>query len=148
MAKSAALLKRKCGGFTLVELMIAIAVVAILTAIAYPMYQDQVRKSRRASVKGSMLQISQFMERHYTENMRYSKDAGGNSLSMNDVYNAAVLEDQNTVEKYYDLTLTSNLTSYTISAVPGSGQSSDVCANLSLLSTGARTTSSNHTGCW
>lgn len=140
--------KQRRGGFTLVELMIAIAVVAILTAIAYPMYQDQVRKSRRAAVKGSMLQISQFMERHYTENMRYSADAGGNSLSMNDVYNASFLEDPNTVEKYYDLTLTSNLTTYTISAVPGSGQSYDVCANLGLSSTGARTTSSNHTGCW
>ncbi|MCB1903305.1 MAG: type IV pilin protein [Gammaproteobacteria bacterium] len=138
--------KQKRSGFTLVELMIAIAVVAILTAIAYPMYQDQVRKSRRAAVKGSMLQISQFMERHYTENMRYSKDAGGNSLSMNDVYNADVLEDANTAEKYYNLTLTSNLTTYTISAVPGSGQSGDVCESLGLLSNGART--ANHTGCW
>ena len=45
--------KRKIRGFTLVELMVAVAVLAILTAIAYPMYQDQVRKSRRATTRCS-----------------------------------------------------------------------------------------------
>lgn len=129
------------------ELLVALAVFAILTAIAYPMYQEQVRKSRRAAVKGSILQVSQFMERYYTENRSYG-DAGGNSLSMNDVYNASIMEDPNTVEQYYTLNLTSNSTAYTILAVPKSGQSADVCANLSLLSTGVRSTSSNHTGCW
>jgi type IV pilus assembly protein PilE len=138
---------RKRGGFTLIELLIAVAVIAILTAIAYPMYQDQVRKSRRAAVKGSILQVSQFMERYYTENMRYS-DSGGNTLSMSDVYNASFMEDPTTVERHYTLNLVSTASNYTIQAVPKSGQSGDVCASLSLLSTGVRSTSSNHTGCW
>ena len=138
--------RRKRGGFTLIELMIAVAILSILTAIAYPMYQDQVRKSRRAAVKGSMLQVSQFMERYYTENMRYS-DAGGNSLSMSDVYNASFMEDQSSVEQFYTLNLTSTGTTYTIQAAPKSGQSGDKCANLSLLSNGVRSTSSNYT-CW
>lgn len=58
------------------ELLIAVAVFAILSAIAYPMYQDQVRKSRRAAVQGSILQLSQFMERNYTETMNYNTSSG------------------------------------------------------------------------
>lgn len=138
--------RRKPGGFTLIELMIAVAILAILTAIAYPMYQDQVRKSRRADVKGAMLQVSQFMERYYTENMSYA-DAGGNSLSMSDVYNASFFKDSNMVESHYTLNLTSTGTAYTIQAVPKSGQSGDKCANLSLLSNGVRSTSSSYK-CW
>lgn len=140
--------KRKSRGFTLVELMVAVAVLAILTAIAYPMYQEQVRKSRRGAVKGSMLQVSQFMERYYTENMRYSVDAGGNSLSMSDVYNASFLDDAAQVEKYYDLTLISDATGYTIQAVPESGQDEDKCKTLTLTSTGNRTSSSGYDNCW
>jgi len=136
---------RKWRGFTLVELMIVVAVMAILTAIAYPMYQDQVRKSRRAAVKGSILQVSQFMERHYTENMRYS-DSGGNTLSMSDVYNASFMEDRNTVEQHYTLNLTSNGTTYSIQAVPKSGQSGDKCGTLALASTGNRT--AGYSNCW
>jgi type IV pilus assembly protein PilE len=136
---------RKWRGFTLVELMIVVAVMAILTAIAYPIYQDQVRKSRRAAVKGSILQVSQFMERHYTENMRYS-DSGGNSLSMDDVYNASFMEDRNTVEQHYTLNLTSNGTTYSVQAVPKSGQSGDKCGTLALASTGNRT--AGYSNCW
>lgn len=141
------LFRRNRKGFTLVELLVALAVFAILTAIAYPMYQEQVRKSRRAAVKGSMLQVSQFMERYYTENMRYS-DAGGNSLSMDDVYNASFLDDAAQVEKYYDLTIISDATGYTIQAVPETGQDEDKCETLNLSSTGNRTSSSSHDNCW
>ena len=58
-------------GFTLVELMIAVAIVGILASIAYPSYQDSVRKSRRADAKGALLGFANAMERHFTENNSY-----------------------------------------------------------------------------
>ena len=140
-------MRTKATGFTLVELMITVAVLTILIAIAYPLYQDQVRKSRRGAVKGSMLQISQFMERHYTENMSFG-DSGGNSLTMSDVYNASFMEDASAVEEYYTVSITSNTTGFTIQAVPKSGQDDDKCKSLTITSAGVKSSSSNYTNCW
>ena len=55
-------------GFTLIELMIVIAVIAVLTALAYPAYQDQVRKSRRAQAKADLVEYAQGAERYFTAN--------------------------------------------------------------------------------
>jgi type IV pilus assembly protein PilE len=67
------LLRLKQGrGFTLIELMITVAIVAILAAIALPAYQDQVMRSRRAAAQACLVELSQFMERHYTTHMTYS----------------------------------------------------------------------------
>ncbi|MCP4091353.1 MAG: prepilin-type N-terminal cleavage/methylation domain-containing protein, partial [Gammaproteobacteria bacterium] len=56
----------KSRGFTLIELMIVVAIVGILAAIAYPSYQEQVRKSRRADANGALLGLANAMQRHAT----------------------------------------------------------------------------------
>ena len=53
-------------GFTLIELMIVVAVVAILATIAMPSYQEHVRKSRRAQAKADLVELAQQLERHHT----------------------------------------------------------------------------------
>ena len=58
-------------GFTLIELMITVAIVGILASIAYPSYQDSVMKSRRADVKGVLLGLTNAMERRFTETNSY-----------------------------------------------------------------------------
>ena len=58
-------------GFTLVELMIAVAILGILAGIAYPSYQDSVRKSRRADAQGALLGFANAMERYFTVNNSY-----------------------------------------------------------------------------
>jgi type IV pilus assembly protein PilE len=58
-------------GFTLIELMIAIMVIAILAAIGYPSYQEHVAKSRRAEGKSALLKAAQVLERWYTDNNTY-----------------------------------------------------------------------------
>ncbi|MFT5533737.1 MAG: type IV pilus assembly protein PilE [Burkholderiaceae bacterium] len=59
-------------GFTLIEMMVTLAVIAILTAIAYPSYVEQVNKSRRAEGKSAILQTAALQERFYTLNNSYS----------------------------------------------------------------------------
>jgi type IV pilus assembly protein PilE len=58
-------------GFTLIELLIVIVIVAILAAIAFPAYQDQVRKTRRSTAKGSLMELVQCAERFHTSNRTY-----------------------------------------------------------------------------
>ena len=58
--------KNTQNAFTLIELLIVIAIVGVLAGIAYPSYQDSMTKSRRADAKAALLELSVFMERLYT----------------------------------------------------------------------------------
>ena len=59
------------GGFTLIELMITVAIIALLAAIAIPSYMDSVWKGKRAEGKAAILKMLQAEERYYTTNNRY-----------------------------------------------------------------------------
>jgi type IV pilus assembly protein PilE len=58
---------KRTAGFTLIELMVAVAIVAILSAIAYPSYQESVRKSQRASAKARMSEVAGREQQFYSE---------------------------------------------------------------------------------
>ena len=61
----------KVKGYTLIELMIVVAVVGILASVAYPAYKSQVEQTRRSTAQADLLELSSFMERWYTENFTY-----------------------------------------------------------------------------
>ena len=63
--------KNKSMGFTLIELMITVAIIGVLGAIAYPSYQDSVPKSRRAEGRRAMMEVLQQQERYMTQNNTY-----------------------------------------------------------------------------
>jgi len=137
---------KKTLGFTLVELMITIAVITILVAIGYPMYQDQVYKSRRAAARGSLLELAQFMERNYTEANRYNEFANGDTLDTGGLPFDRSPKEGGTA--YYDLTLTATNTAYVLRAAPTAVQSGDDCATLILSSDGNRTMTGSGSNCW
>jgi type IV pilus assembly protein PilE len=134
---------RGTNGFTLIELMITVAVIAIIAAIAYPSYQDQVRKSHRAEAKSELMQIAQNLERCYTANMSYiSCDAGG-----------GVAFPKTTQNGRYVISINSPRTAntYTLTAAPQGPQVKDTkCANFTLTETGAKgiTGTSTVQNCW
>ena len=63
--------RKKSHGFTLIELMITVAVIGILGAIAFPSYMESVRKSRRAEGRTAMMEVLQQQERYMTQNNTY-----------------------------------------------------------------------------
>jgi type IV pilus assembly protein PilE len=133
-------------GFTLIELMIAVAVVGILAAIAYPSYQEHVRKARRADAQSALLELAQFMERHYTANGRYLTAAG---VAPNLPFAEAPKDGSS---KYYDLSFSATPTasSYTLRAVPKGGMTGDACGTMTLSNTGAKgqATGASLAECW
>ena len=64
-------MKKTTSGFTLVELMIVVAIIAVLASIALPQYQNYIIKTNRAEAKGLLLELTHYMERRFTEIGRY-----------------------------------------------------------------------------
>ncbi|MFZ4792103.1 MAG: type IV pilin protein [Candidatus Competibacteraceae bacterium] len=149
---------QKNQGFTLIELMIVVAIVGILAAIAYPSYQDSIRKSRRADAKSVLLQTAQWMERYFTENNRYDQDRASTPVAVATTFATAGLT-QSPIEgttKYYNVTIAAVAqNTFTLNAAPitGSAQASDKCGTLTLTNTGAKGISGASSGvttdeCW
>ncbi len=68
--------RRRPAGLSLIELMVALAIVAILAAVAYPSYQGHVMRTRRAAAAACVTDLSAFMERVYAANLRYDQNNG------------------------------------------------------------------------
>lgn len=128
-------------GFTLIELMIVIAVIGVIAAFAYPSYQGYMENARRADAQGALMSAANAMERFYTENYTYVGAAAGTEFPAQAPFDGTT--------KYYQLSITAQTVStYTLQAAPIGAQAGDRCANLTLTSTGARGTSSAETDCW
>ena len=122
-------------GFTLVELMIVVAVVGLLSAVALPSYQNSLRKARRADARAALATTAQLMERFATE-----KGASGYATAtLNDTPGPTVVAKATSDNGYYVLSF-SNLTAtaFTMTAVPQGGQAADVCATFTLDERGVR----------
>ncbi|TXH69559.1 MAG: type IV pilin protein [Thiothrix sp.] len=136
-------------GFTLIELMVVVAIVGILAAIAYPSYMDSVMKSRRGAAKACLSEYAHFMERFYTTNLAYDKNTAGVNLAVPTL--ACTTEGR--INQYYTFAI-SNLTrsTFTATATPiGSQLSADTkCGTLSLTHDGQRqvSVSGNAATCW
>jgi type IV pilus assembly protein PilE len=134
--------KQRQTGFTLIELMIAIMVIGILIAIAYPNYMSHLVKTRRSDAQSTLTSFANTMERYYTQNNSYL-GAGTDANTNGDLSSAGaptIFPTQSPIDgntKYYNLTIEdSTATSYILRATPIGLQASD--GYLELLSTGQR----------
>ena len=69
--------RRRLRGFTLIEIMIAVAIIGIIVAIALPSYTSYVQRARRADARTQLLIAAQFMQRFYAANDQYAKTRDG-----------------------------------------------------------------------
>jgi type IV pilus assembly protein PilE len=138
-------------GFTLVELMITVAIVAILGGIAYPSYQAYIKRATRAEARAVVLDIAQKQERYYSSNNSY--------LAILAPTTAAPTGWQNwsggtgmTSRKYdVSVALGGGGTSYTITAAPANGFTDADCGTYTLTSANVRDNSGNtrpSVDCW
>ena len=128
-------------GFTLIELMVVVAIIGILASIAYPSYLAYVQRAKRADAQAIMSENAQFMERYFTTNGKYADATLPTSQS----------PKSGTAD--YSITLpAANLTTmtYTIQATPTGTFTDPVCGTLTVDQTGARTESGTGSlaDCW
>lgn len=137
-------------GFTLIELMVTVAVIGILAAIAYPSYTQYVQRANRAEAKAMMLENAQFLERNFTAANHYHQTSAGATI------NDASLPKTKSPEAgavRYNMTVTVASQTFTLNAVPTGSMASDACGTYTLTNTGVRGAAGATTGsiiatCW
>ncbi|MCC7487850.1 MAG: prepilin-type N-terminal cleavage/methylation domain-containing protein [Burkholderiales bacterium] len=133
----------RSAGFTLIELMTVVVVIAILVAVAYPSYQDHVRKGKRAEGRAALLRIAQVLERNYTDRNTYVTDI---APLVGLAANAAVYSGENPADttSSYRVTVTAPTAGcplascFQLVATPNAPFADADCGNLTLTSTGQR----------
>jgi type IV pilus assembly protein PilE len=110
-------------GFTMIELMIVMAIIGILAAIAFPSYQNYVLRSGRADGQAKLMEILQAQERFYSQNQTYTANLGAGGLGYGVAANAAVASDERR---------------YNISAAACGGSTIARCVTLTAARTGTQ----------
>ncbi|WP_168384627.1 type IV pilin protein [Acinetobacter indicus] len=126
-------------GFTLIELMITVAIIAILAAIVLPNYSNYIVRAHRTDAQAAMLNLAQYMESQYNASFSYPAKANIPSSLMS----------PSNVSDYYTFDFDDATTSgqnFTITATPTSKQKDSQCGTLTLNEQGVKTP--NTSGCW
>lgn len=128
-------------GFTLIELTVVVAIIAILAGIVYPQYSDSVRRANRTDAKNALLDVAARQERFRFGNNAYATTFA--QLGMQD----------SSAQGYYALRLVNvTATAFGANAEPQGGQADDKCEVLTINNTGQKGTVNSHSvpaeECW
>jgi len=117
-------------GFTLLELMITVAIVGILAGIAYPSYIGYVKRAQRSEARTVLLEASQFMQRFYASNNRYDTA----------VLPTALTRAPSSGTQRYTIRIATGVsrTAFTLEAVPQGPMATDACGRITITHTGVR----------
>jgi type IV pilus assembly protein PilE len=126
---------RRSSGFTLIELMFVVAIVAILLALAYPSYLDSVRKSRRADAKATLMDRAQSLERCFTRFNAYNDGNCPNPVGASE-------------KGFYTVTVDRTATTWTLTATPAGDQANDACGTFTVDYLGNKTPTPGALRCW
>ena len=135
-------MRNQTRGFTLIEVMIVVAIIGIIVAFGYPSYRDQVMKSRRAEGMGELLELADRLERHYSDTGTYD------DVTIDDIFHAS------TAKGYYTLAIVAAETDnikFSVTATPKNGQEKDKCKTFKLTSQGVKSlipSTLNTDDCW
>lgn len=143
-------------GFTLIELLIAMAIAVILATIAYPTYEESVRKTRRAEGRAALMQLMQQEERYYSQNTRYivfssaSTDANERKFKWYSADNAAASSYEISAAACSDDVIQNCVM---LTAKPGTDKVNNAykdpaCGDFTLTSTGIKKASGTSALCW
>ena len=128
-------MKKNNKGFTLIELMIVIAIIGILATVGYPSYISHMQKAKRADGIDALLALAGRMEEFYMNDDTYADATVANTSSSEGLYTMSI-----TVQTAF---------AYTITATPNPAGRDTECGNLTLNSLGEKGTSAGTVAnCW
>ncbi len=133
-------------GFTLIEILIVIAIMGVLASIALPAYQNSVLRSGRTEGKSTLMQVASDQERFYSSNNSYSINA---QPLANPVVATRTSDNGLYVITVAAAPCNAIATCFTATATPQGGQTDDSCTTITLTNTGARgATGDIAANCW
>ena len=140
--------RRRTRGLTLIELVVAVAIVGILTMVAVPSYRGYIVRTNRAAAGACATELAQYMERVYTTNLRYDQNNGAATT----LPTTQCRTDLNATYVFSLPTASLAQRTFVVTATPQGKQSSDdaECGALSLNQAGAKSISGSGTAnkCW
>ena len=143
---------RTVPGFTLIELMVTITIIGILIAVAVPVYNSSIQKSRRTDAKNALLDLATREEKYFSVSNTYSTDP---TVLYSATSSAFPLTVQSSSTSYYVLTLPvitaasgSSAATFSISASATGTQATDSCGNFTLTNFGVTSVSTTASNWW